>query len=228
MQSSLNEIIARADALYAERSEIKNIALSVELLKDAAANSYEAAWRLGRALFFLGQETQSQVEAHAHHAQGASACRRAVKLRPERVEGQLWLGVNLALMAQTEKQFRAFRHVLSAKRALRRAARIDPGYHAAGPFRVLGRVQHKLPRVFGGGHKNARANFEQALQLAPDNTVTRTYFAELQLEIGEEHSAREHLEAILRSKPDPAWDFETKRDQKFAREKLAMIGKNDK
>ena len=224
MQPSLTEIIERADLLYAKRSEIENILASVELLKEAATHNYEAAWLLGRALFFLGQESQNQAEARAHFAHGIRASARAVKLGPDRVEGHFWLGVSLALMAQSKKQLLALGHVWLAKRSLRRAERIDPSYHAAGPVRVLGRVQHKLPRVLGGGHKSARANFEKALQLAPENTVTRIYFAELLLEIGEMTQAREQLDAILHANPNPAWAFETTRDQKIAREKITSMG----
>jgi hypothetical protein len=139
------------------------------------------------------------------------------------VEGHFWLGVNLALMAQSKNKCMALFLVWLAKRSLRRAVRLDPGYNAAGPFRVLARLQHKLPRVLGGGHYRARSTFEKALQLAPDNTVTRIYYAELLLEVGDEAEARKHLEAIMHAKPDPAWYFETRRDRMSAKEKLAMI-----
>jgi len=210
----------RADALYAKRSEIENVRQSVELLESPASTSYQAAWRLGRSLFFLGQEAKSQEQARAYFAEGIRASVRAAKLQPELVEGNFWLGVNLALMAQTERQFRAFRYAMRAKKALRRAARIDPGYHAAGPLRVLGRLLDKLPRILGGGHKRARAIFEKALQIAPENTVTKMYFAELLMDAGEQALARLQFEAIINAKQDPAWDFEIKRDRKIAMEKM--------
>ena len=58
MNPSRTEILARADALYAARAQPAAVRSSVELLQTATlANDYEAAWRLGRALFFLGQES---------------------------------------------------------------------------------------------------------------------------------------------------------------------------
>jgi tetratricopeptide (TPR) repeat protein len=221
MKLSPEEIIKRADALYDVRGQLENVRASVELLlSDECANDYEAVWRLGRALFFLGQEAGSEREARAYHASGASFSRRAAKLKPSRVEGHFWLGVNLALLARLENSFKALGHALLARRALQHAVRLDPIYHAAGPLRVLARLQHKLPKMLGGGTTHARANFERAINLAPANTVTRLYFAELLMEMGDTPRAREELESLLNAKPDPAWAFESARDRRIAQQML--------
>lgn len=221
MKQTLEEITRRADALYDAREQPGNVRASVELLQEAeSADEYEAAWRLGRAFFFLGQEAQSEKEKRHAHARGASFSKRATRLQADRVEGYFWLGVNLALLAQTQNPLNALRHALSARRSLTRAVRLDPGYHAAGPLRVLARLQHKLPRLLGGGTSRARANFERAINIAPANTVTRLYFAEMLLETGEKGSARAQLEALLNAPPDPLWAFESARDREIARKLL--------
>lgn len=227
MSISLEEVIERADALYAAREQSKNVRASVELLQAAAADSddYELAWRLGRALFFLGQEANAPDAARAYHAKGAEASTRAVGFRPERVEGRFWLGVNLALSARLQTPLNALRLALRARRELERAARLDSAYHAAGPLRVLGRLQHKLPRWLGGGARRARANFESAIKIAPANTVTRLYYAEMLMDTGATDQARTHLQYILNAPHDPAWTFEIKRDQRLA---LEMLDKAEK
>lgn len=219
MDSHLAELTRRADALYDRRAEVENVRRSVQLL-EAAAEEYEAAWRIGRALFFLGQESGGAEESRARHARGALVCERAARREPGRVEGHFWLGVNLALLAQTEKPLQAARHALRARRSLVRAARLDAAYHAAGPLRVLARLQHKLPRLLGGGFKRARANFERATRLAPANSVTRLYFAEMLLETGDTERARVELEAILNAPHEASWAFESARDRKLARRML--------
>lgn len=224
MEPTLKHIIERADALYAARENLKNIHSSVAILKDLAPTDYESGWRLGQCYFFLGQETQSQDKSIAYYGQGIRASARAVRLAPLRVEGHFWLGVNLALKAKSSNALVALGLAWLAKRSLRRAVRLDPSYHAAGPLRVLARVQHKLPFLAGGGRARARASFERALQLAPENSVTRIYFAELLMDTGDKIEAKKQLEAILSGKPDPAWAFETKRDRKLARELLAGLG----
>lgn len=221
MSPALEEITERADALYAARDPLENVRACLELLETAPTpHTYEVAWRLGRALFFLGQESQRREEARAYHARGAQESSQAARRAPEQVEGHFWLGVNLALLARLENPLSALRHAWRARRELEHAARIDPTYHAAGPLRVLGRLQHQLPRLVGGGPERARASFERAIEMAPANTVTRLYFAELLLETGATDQARIHLEAILKIADDPAWAFEIRRDQRLAREML--------
>jgi cytochrome c-type biogenesis protein CcmH/NrfG len=221
MNPPLDELAERADALYHAREDAENVRASVHLLLEAErAGYYEAAWRMGRALFFLGQEARDKDEARAHHARAALVCERAVRRQPRRVEGHFWLGVNLALLARVEPPLKALRHALKARRSLQRAARLDASYHDAGPLRVLARLQHKLPRLVGGGIVRARANFERAIQLAPANTVTRLYFAELLVEAGDTTRAREQLAALLNAPGDPAWAFESARDRELARRML--------
>jgi uncharacterized protein (TIGR02996 family) len=220
-KNSLHQVISRADDLYAGRADLSNVSRSVEVLQQAEVDSYEIAWRISRALFFLGQEKED--EARSFHGRGVEVGRRAIALEPKSVEGHFWLGVNLALLAQTEEPLGAMLHSLGAKRALRQAIAIDRAYHGAGPLRVLARLQHKLPRWLGGGVGKARENFEQAIRLAPANTVTRIFFADLLLEAGEVRRARNELEQILNGPFDPDWAFEIERDRALAKEMIRNL-----
>lgn len=219
--NSQTRILEQADRLYADRCDNATVRQSVELLL-STAESFETCWRLGRAFFFLGQDAPA-AEKRTLHAAGVKAAQLALTHQPERVEGHFWLGVNLALLAQLEPPMKAARHALQAKRALRRAIGIDAAYHSAGPLRVLARLQHKLPRLLGGGLARARANFERAISLAPANTVTRIYFAELLLETGAVERARAELQLILSAPFDPEWAFEIKRDQRLAVELIKKL-----
>jgi tetratricopeptide (TPR) repeat protein len=217
MTETLEEITALADRLYREREELEQVRRSL-LILDCAPAVYEALWRRGRARFFLGQEAKDKREARGHYLAGIEASGLAVRALQERVEGHFWLGVNLALLAGLEKPLRAVPRALRAKRELKRAASIDSSYHAAGPLRVLARLESKLPRILGGGRERARLHFEAALRLAPSNTVTRLYFAELLIECGERARAQAELDSILKTPFDPDWAFEIKRDRKRALE----------
>jgi tetratricopeptide (TPR) repeat protein len=224
MRFKISEITRRADALYGAREQAENVRASLELLEAAAGEErFEVEWRLGRALFFLGQEERDKALASGLHERGAEVSRRAARAAPQRVEGHFWLGVNLALQAQTKNKLLGLCLALRARRSLHRAVSINPAYHAAGPLRVLARLQHKLPRLFGGGRHRAQACFERATALAPANTVTRLYFAEMLLEAGDYARARSELEAILNTPPDMAWAFETARDRSRASEMLQRL-----
>jgi hypothetical protein len=216
----LEQILAEADRLYAGRQHIANVSQSIELLRQEGANCFETAWRLGRAYFFLGQEATSRGEALAFHRAGVSAALLAQELRSDRVEGHFWLGVNLALMARTQPRIKAISSILKAKAALQRAVIVDASYHAAGPLRVLARIQHQLPHLLGGQVTLARANFARAISIAPANTVTRIYFAELLESAGEITRARAELEQVVKAPLDPDWAFEIERDRRLAKEML--------
>ena len=239
-------LIKRVDELYEQREEIETVCQSIEILEGAAAEearSFDVKWRLGRAYFFLGQQALSEASneassepsselsrgrarkdaALAYHSRGILVCRQASSEEAGRVEGHFWLGVNLALAANKEQWFLAIRDALWARRTLKRAVRIDSSYHGAGPLRVLARLEHKLPSWLGGSIASARGNYEKAVRLAPDNTVTRIYFAELLLGVGEKDHARSHLESVLSISDDPQWAFEIRRDRRIAKEMLARL-----
>jgi tetratricopeptide (TPR) repeat protein len=226
MRLATTETVQRADELYRARPDTASIVESIDLLSPLmAADNFEAAWRLSRAYFFLGQEEGSSSRSKEHHRQGIIAGRRAVSLAAGRVEGYFWLGVNLALLAGREYVIAALRHAISAKNALLEAVRINPAYHGAGPLRVLARLEHKLPRIFGGGRDRARDHYQQAVDLAPSNTVTRIYFVELLLDLGKTTEARAHLNAVVNTNiDDPDWTFETERDRAIARNMLGRLG----
>ena len=88
---------------------------------------------------------------------------------------------------------------------------------------MLARLQHNLPRLVGGGTAAAKRNYEDAIAIAPCNTVTRIYFAELLIELRELEQAREQLKAVLADPHDPQWAFEIKRDRRLAKELLETL-----
>ena len=91
-------------------------------------------------------------------------------------------------------------------------------------MRVLARLESRLPRIMGGGKQRAREHYEEALSLAPENTVTRIYFAELLLECGDPGAARLELEALLAIPFNGSWAFEIKRDRARALELMRNRG----
>lgn len=223
MPLSRDEIIKRADALYLQRENISKIKESIKLLQKSE-NDYETLWRLSRAHFFLGQESKEPYQKWKQHRLGVEAGKEIIRLKHERrVEFYFWLGVNWALLAPLEPKLKAFFNVRGARHCLKAAIKRDKTYHAAGPLRVLARLESKLPFILSGGKRRARKHYLEAIEIAPTNTVTRIYFAELLIEIGKKEEARRQLETILETELDGVWDFEIKRDKRLARELLGIV-----
>ena len=220
-------IVGRADDLYRQRARPGAVRESVMVLSGARAGSdkYEVQWRLARSMFFLGEEACSiDGRRHLYHT-AITAGERAVRLNPGRVEGHFWVGVNLALYAESVGGIRGARALRWAMSELRMACQISEGYHGAGPLRVLARVEHKAPKFLGGNRKLSRGLYDRALALAPSNTVTLIYAAELAIDEGEHERAKALLEQVLSLPEDPEWQYECCRDRNIAKALLERLGK---
>ncbi|MEK6289752.1 MAG: TRAP transporter TatT component family protein [Acidobacteriota bacterium] len=201
---------------------------SVMMLSGARGGSdrYEVQWRLARALFFLGQQAGSRDSGKQLYSAGIGAGERAIALNPERVEGHFWVGVNLSLFAEVDRGIRGARALRWARAELKRAAAISESYHDAGPLRVLGRLEHKAPRILGGSRKRSRELLERALEIAPSNSVTLTYAAELAIDNGERDRAASFLQQVIEHPIDAEWVFENKRDCDLARSLLERLAQS--
>jgi len=220
-------VVGRADELYRQRARPGMIRESVMVLSGARGGNerYEVQWRLSRAMFFLGQEADSKGARRQLHAAGINAGERAIALNHERVEGHFWAGVNLALFAESQGGIRGARAMLWARSELKLAAKLNEDYHGAGPLRVLGRLEHKAPRLLGGSRNRSRQCFDRALKVAPENSVTRLYAAELAIDEGDHDRAESLLRQIIESPVDPEWEFENRRDRELARALLEKLGR---
>ena len=218
-------VIGRADELYRGRVRAGAVRESVMMLSGARSGNerYEVQWRLARALFFLGQEAPEATTRSQLHAAGIGAGERAVTLNGNRVEGHFWVGVNLALFAESNGGLRGLRALRWARSELKMSIKINEAYHGAGPLRVLGRLMHKAPRWLGGSLGQSENYYNRALEIAPSNPVTLLYAAELALDHQQQRRARVLLDKLLALPNDPDWEFENRRDRELARELLKRI-----
>ena len=115
--------------------------------------------------------------------------------------------------------------MLWARSELKLAAKVNDSYHDAGPLRVLGRIEHKAPKLLGGNLKRGRQCFDRALQIAPQNTVTLLYAAELAIDDDDRDRAMSLLEQIIQSPVGLEWEFENRRDRELARALLEKLGR---
>jgi len=223
----LLKVVGRADELYHQRAQPGAVRESVMVLSGAIGGTdrYEVQWRLARALFFLAQGAGLPDSSKQLYAAGIGAGERAVALNENRVEGHFWVGVNLALFAESSGGIRGVRTLRRARLELRRAIEIDERYHGAGPLRVLGRLVHKAPRILGGNRKRSRELLDRAISIAPSNSVTLMYAAELAIDDGEPGRAAILLRQLIDSPAEAEWEFENNRDRDLARYLLKQIGK---
>ena len=91
------EKIAEAETLYEGREEITKARVAVAALRQAQTadyGNYEAAWKLARAAFYVGDRTDNDSERDDMFREGTEAGKAAVKLQPDKPDGHFWLGAN--------------------------------------------------------------------------------------------------------------------------------------
>jgi hypothetical protein len=221
-------VVGRADELYLRRAEPGAVRESVMILSGVrrATGRYEIQWRLARALFFLGQQGASPESTRQLYSAGIAAGELAARLSPDRVEGHFWVGVNLALFAEVQGGIRGARALRWARAELKRAVAISESYHGGGPLRVLGRLEARSPKILGGNRKRGGELLDRALSIAPANTVSMIYAAELAIERGDRDRARALLQQIVESPIDVEWEFENTRDRQIARSILERLARS--
>ncbi|MDQ2856348.1 MAG: hypothetical protein M3R68_08465, partial [Acidobacteriota bacterium] len=91
------EKIAESDKLYASREDLGKLRQAVALLRQAQIEDYgsfDGAWKLSRAAYYLGDHTTDDRERENSFREGEQAGNAAVKLDDKRPEGHFWLGAN--------------------------------------------------------------------------------------------------------------------------------------
>jgi hypothetical protein len=195
--------LGEGDRAFAARHEPLRLAEAIGAYRRAAAaraGDGAAELRLARAEAFRALAARGPVEAKEAWDASARAAERALRAatpawaqaidRGEdpaaaaaRVEAPgaeaLYL---LAQGAMRAAQATGYAAVLAVKDAalamMARAAELDERLDAAGPHRALGAWRAALPVAAGGGAAAARAHFDRARQLAPDDLLGRVAEAE--------------------------------------------------
>ena len=105
----------------------------------------------------------------------------------------------------------ALGHAKIGRDALLEAVKIDPTYHWAGPYRILGRYYQDLPKgISFGDKKKAREYFNKAIEVAPDFRVNLVYLATLETK----HDSKLKILKLADAKPDLDGEIEELRYKK--------------
>jgi tetratricopeptide (TPR) repeat protein len=199
------ELIKKGDAVYAKRFSDKVTWEAIGHYREALKldpKSFDALWRLGRAFFWLTDNTEEKAKKRDQGDTGYKYAVEAAKLKPNRVEGHFFaalcigefskgIGILTALRQGIEKKFRE---------PLDQALRIQRGYDAGGPDRAYGVFFHSLPWPKRDNDK-AVEHLNLALKVDPNVARTHFYLAQVLEATGKKDEARQHLDTCLKIKP---------------------------
>jgi len=195
-------LLARLDALYAQRDDRRILAEQRQFLDERARqvpSDFEIQWRAARVYFWLGDDPSLPAEDRSKLGKtGWDYAERAVTLAPQRVEGHYWAAVNIGSYALGLGVMRALAAGLEGKfrERLGRAEQIAPGYNHGGVGVAWGRFYEKLPWP-----KRDRAKAEDHLrkvlgQVSPNNLRARVFLADTLAQEGKPQEAKQLLDQV--------------------------------
>jgi tetratricopeptide (TPR) repeat protein len=211
------ELVLQGDALYAQRHDLQQAAQALAKYQEAlrlAPDDFAVLVKNLQAMYFVGDNAAGSDEKQKIFKAAMDLARKAVALRPERVEGHYWLGVHTGSYGEARGVLKSLFLKNDIIRAMERSIAIDGSYEMGGAYCVLGRLYFKVPGLFGGSNKKSRQNLEKCREIAPKSSVNLLFLAETYWALGEKKQAVEVLEHLLAMEPDPLWVPETEKDKK--------------
>jgi tetratricopeptide (TPR) repeat protein len=218
--------VAAAEALYAGREDINKARVAVATLRQARTadyGNYEAAWKLARAAFYVGDHTDNGSERDDMFREGIEAGKAAVTLQPDKADGHFWLGANYGGSAahSTLAGLSSFRDIKTEMDAV---LKIDESYENYSTYLGLGRLYLEAPTVLGGDSKQAIAYLEKGLKLNPKHTMMRAELAQAYIANNRNAEAKKEIDAVLAATPDPQHAPEQKDAVAKAQKLLQKLG----
>src|ERR1041384_800266 len=193
------EKTSEAEPLYEGREDMNKARLAVTVPRQAHAadySNYEAAWKLARAAFFVGDRTDNDTERDDMFREGTMAGKAAVQLQPNKPEGHFWLGANYGGTAahSTLSNLSSFQDIKGEMEAV---LKLDESYQGYSAYLGLGRLYLQAPKVLGGDIKKAIEYLEKGVKLNPNNTVMRFHLAEAYETNNRDTEAKKEIETII-------------------------------
>lgn len=217
--------IAEAEPLYEGREDMTKARIAVTALRQAHTvdfSNYEAAWKLARAAFYVGDRTDDDSERDDMFREGTGAGKIAVQLQPNKPEGHFWLGANYGGTAahSTLANLSSFQDIKGEMDAV---LKLDETYQGYSVYLGLGRLYLQAPKVFGGDTGKAIEYMEKGLKLNPNHTVMRFHLAEAYESANRFAEAKKEIEKLLATTPDPKYVAEHKNAVEKAQKLLEKI-----
>jgi tetratricopeptide (TPR) repeat protein len=223
-----DELLRQGDALYAQRHDPLLARQALATYQEAlqlAPDNFEALWKNAKIMYYIGATSDQSDEKLKLFKQAMEISKKAIVLRPNRVEGHYWLGVHTGMYGETRGVLKSLFLKKDIIVAMNKSIAIDGAYESGGAYCVLGRLYFKVPGLLGGSNKKSRLNLEKCRQLAPKNSTNLLFLAETYWALDEDDLAILTLEELLKMEPDPQMIPETEKDRQSARKLLQKYKK---
>jgi tetratricopeptide (TPR) repeat protein len=213
------------DRLYARRDDLTSARRAAAIWGDRSTkdpNDFESAWKLARALYWLGGHA-AQEERKKLLEDGIAAGRRAVAASPDKAEGHFWIAANMGALAESHGLRQGLKYRGDIRAALLTVLKIDPAFQQGSADRALGRWYYKVPGLFGGSKTKSEEHLRKSLTYNANSTASLYFLAETLIDLDRDAEARETLQKVLDAPLDPDWTPEDKEFKQQAERLLKTL-----
>jgi hypothetical protein len=214
------------DALYrnrADAAQARRAAAVWESRLTRDARDFDAAWKLARVCYWLGNHEAKETDRRKALERGIEAGRIAVRVRDDRPEGHFWIAANMGTLAESFGLRQGLKYRGDIKRELEIVLRLDPAFQKGSADRALGRWYYKVPGLLGGSNRKSEAHLRQSLTYAPHNTVSLFFLAETLLGMDRKAEGLDALQRVIDAPVDPAWAPEDREYKRKAERLLTTL-----
>ena len=216
---SAAELIAQADNLYKQREDLAKLRDGLQLLRRARVadgNNFEAAWKLAKFNYFMGDNTKDEKLRDRSFKDGITAAKGATKLQADKPDGYFWLGANLGGQAEANI-FDGAANLPEIRQNMKKVIEIQPDYQGAMAYVALAQTELKTRGVMGGKAEKAANYLEQALKINKQNPAIYVYLAEAYLYLHRKPEARKMLNTMRNTAPNPDYLPERREAEEIAK-----------
>jgi tetratricopeptide (TPR) repeat protein len=214
------------DRLYADRENLASARRAAAIWEERLTrdpSSFESAWKLARAAYWLGGHSAPEAQRREYE-RGIEAGKRAIALAAARPEGHFWMAANMGALAESFGIRAGIRYRGAIKSALETVLKIDPAFMQGSADRALGRWYGKVPKLFGGSKTKALQHLQRALTYNPNSTISHFFLAETYLDMNRRGDAKSEFQKVLDVPIDPEWAPE---DRDFKMKAKARLNELD-
>jgi tetratricopeptide (TPR) repeat protein len=218
----------QADALYANRTSLADAKRAAALWQEALQkrpDDFEAAWKLGRAGYWLGGHLENEPARTAGFETGMEGARKAIAVQPSRPEGYFWLAANMGGLAELKGLRAGLKYRAQIRQNLEKVLALDPAFQKGSADRALGRWYYLVPGLFGGSNKKSEEHLRRSLAYHPQSIASRYFLAETYDDMGRKADAIRTLREIDTMDIDPEWAPEDTEFKQKARTLLAKLAR---
>jgi len=190
-------LLKKADKLYRKRATKGNGEKAREAYEKVLAvdpDNIKARWKLGMTMYWLGTHVSSKEKKMELFEAGIRYCQEAVKQNPDCVPCQFWLAVSYGTFGEAKGILQSLGLVPYMREALEKVKELDDKYEYGGAYRVLGRLEFKLP---SGDNDKAIEYLKKAIGIGPTHLMNHRFLAEVLIKEGKKDEAKEALKTII-------------------------------